>query len=233
VAVSEGVRRAAVERYGLATEKTLTLYNSFDVERIDRLMAEPLPAADQRRADCFEIVAAGRLHPQKGFMHLLDAIRQLVKKRGHVQIHLRILGTGAQEAELRDYLAEHALAPHVTLSGFCANPLPYFQQADLFCLSSLYEGLPNSLVEAMLCRVPVLATDCPSGPAEVLEGGRLGRLVPPANPRVLADAIEDSIRRHQAWKDLVPQAREHIERNFSPEAAMAKLEELLITVSRR
>jgi len=227
VGVSEGVRRAAANHYRLSESKTLTLYNSFDVERIDRLMVEPLPESDKRRGDRFEIVAAGRLHPQKSFVYQVDAIRQLVKERGHMQVHLRILGIGAQEAELQNYVAEQALAPYVTLTGFCANPLPYYRQADLFCLSSLYEGMPNALVEAMLCRVPVLATDCPSGPREVLADGRFGRLVPPANARAMADAIEDAIRRPDEWRAPVPEARAHIEREFSPQVAMKKLEELL------
>ncbi len=231
VAVSEGVRRAAIERYGLAEEKTLTLYNAFDVERIDRLMAEPLPEGEGRREGRFEIVAAGRLHPQKGFLVLLEAVRRLVKERGLTQIHLRILGTGGEEGALRAYVAEHSLSPQVTLAGFRSNPLPYFAQADLFCLSSLYEGMPNALVEAMLCRVPVLATDCPSGPGEVLEGGKWGRLVQPGDAGALAEAIEDVALRPAEWRRLVEGAREHIEREFSPEVAMGKLEELLVEVA--
>ena len=233
VAVSEGVRRAATTHYGLADEKTLTLYNAFDVERIDRLMAEKLPDGESRRPDQFEIVAAGRLHQQKGFLVLLDSVRRLVKELGLSQIHLRILGTGGQEGALRAYVAEHSLAGHVTLSGFRANPLPYFRQADLFCLSSLYEGMPNALVEAMLCRVPVLATDCPSGPGEVLEGGKWGRLVQPGDAGALAEAIEDAIRRPAEWRSLVAGARVRIERDFSSAVAMGKLEQLLAEVSGR
>jgi glycosyltransferase involved in cell wall biosynthesis len=234
VAVSEGVRKAAVERYGLAPDKTLTLYNFFDIERIDGLMAEPLPDEETRpNRERIEIVAAGRLHRQKGFLFLLEAVRDLVQNRGYRQIHLRILGTGPQQRELSDYVAEQALEPHVTLAGFRANPLPYFRQADLFCLSSLFEGMPNALVEAMLCRVPVLATDCPSGPGEVLDGGRLGRLVPPADSRALADAIEDAIVNRDRWQSLVGEGRRHIEQTFSAAAGIQRLEELLSSLVRR
>jgi len=232
VAVSEGVRKAAVEHYSVPPEKVVTIYNFFDIERIDRWMAEPLPPGETRDASRFEVVAAGRLHPQKGYSYLLQAIRDLAQNRGRRQIHLRILGTGDQERALSDYVAGHALQPNVTLAGFRANPLPYFRQADLFCLSSLYEGMPNALVEAMLCRVPVLATDCPSGPAEVLEGGRLGRLVKAADSRALADAIEDAMEHPEALQDRVPAARAYIERTFSPEAGMRQLEELLIAVAK-
>jgi len=227
LAVSHGVRQAAIDYYSLDPERTATQYNFFDIERIDRLMAEPLPPSEQKQPGRFEIVAAGRLHVQKGFADLLAAVRTLIHDRGLQQIHLRILGTGALEGELRSCIAHHNLHSHVTLAGFRPNPLSYFRQADLFCLPSLYEGLPNALVEAMLCRVPVLAADCPSGPREILLEGRLGRLIPPADPRALADAIEDALVHPEAWRQLAPAAREHIEQHFSPAAGIQALEALL------
>jgi len=237
VAVSEGVRKAAVHYYDLAPAKTLTLHNFFDIERVDRLAEEPLPP-DQARPNLaepaekrFEIVAAGRLHPQKGFEYLLKAVSELVHHRTRRQIHLRILGTGPLETTLRYWISLYRLEEYVTLAGFVSNPLPYFRQADLFCLSSLYEGMPNALVEAMLCRVPVLATDCPSGPAEILAGGKYGRLAPPANGRALADAIDDAIRNPQLWRKKVEPARAYIERTFSVEEGIRRLEDVLTRVA--
>jgi len=231
LAVSEGVRKAAASHYDLPPEKTLTVHNLFDIEKIDRLMAEPLPDGEARgNEEQFEIVAAGRLHPQKGFESLVEAIHDLVHKRGRYQTRLRILGTGPLQAALENYVAEHALKACVTLVGYRKNPLPYYRQADLFVLSSLYEGMPNALVEAMLCRVPVLATDCPSGPAEILYGGRLGRLVPPANAKQLADAMEDAMLAPDRWKARVASARSHIEKSFSAEAGIERLQSLLTSV---
>ncbi len=231
LAVSEGVRKTAIAHYGLTPEKVVTLNNFFDIERIDRLMAEPLPPEEARSGDDrFEIVAAGRLHPQKGFQYLLEAVHDLVHKRSRYQLRLRILGDGPLRGALEKYVADHALKASVSLPGYRENPLPYFRQADLFCLSSLYEGMPNALVEAMLCRVPVLATDCPSGPAELLYGGRLGRLVPPADSKRLADAIEDAMLNLDRWKIRAPSARTHIERSFSPEAGIERLEALLTSL---
>lgn len=232
VAVSNGVRDAAIAEYGLSRETTLTVPNFFEIERLDRLLAEPLPVGEARLNDGrFEIVTAGRLHPQKGFMFLLQAIDELVNRRGRRQIHLRILGTGLQHAALASYIARNTLGSHVTLAGFRANPLPYFRQADLFCLSSLYEGMPNALVEAMLCHVPVLATNCPSGPAEILEGGRYGRLVAPANALALAQGIEDAIDHRESWQRLVPAARQHIEADYSPIAGIQRLQQLMLTLA--
>jgi glycosyltransferase involved in cell wall biosynthesis len=234
VAVSEGVRSAAIAHYRLAAEKTLTIHNFFDIERVDRQMQESLPVGEARSpGERFELVAAGRLHPQKGLSYLLEAVRILVQERGRPQIHLRILGDGPLRAALAAFIAEHRLDRHVTLAGFRENPLPYFRQADLFCLSSLYEGMPNALVEAMLCRVPVLATDCPSGPREVLDGGRLGWLVPPADAAALAGAIDDAIANLDRWRALTPAARAHIEESFSPRAGIARLESLLSTLAPR
>jgi glycosyltransferase involved in cell wall biosynthesis len=232
VAVSEGIRKAAVYYYVLPPAKAMTLHNFFDIERIDALAAQPLPATETRReGEWFEIVASGRLHPQKGFIYLLEAIAELIHHRIRKQVQLRILGTGPLESALRDCVARLKLAGHVTLAGYVANPLPYYKQADLFCLSSLYEGMPNALVEAMLCQVPVLATDCPSGPGEILAGGRYGRLVPPANSKALADAIDDAVLNPQKWQKKAQPAREHIERAFSADEGIRRIEDLLAKVA--
>src|SRR5437763_852766 len=106
LAVSEGVRQAAIAHYGLSPDQTQTIYNFFDIERIDRLMEEPLPPSEQRLPDRFQIVAAGRLHPQKGFKYLLKATGELVENRGRSRIHLTILGAGPLERTLANYINE-------------------------------------------------------------------------------------------------------------------------------
>ena len=110
--------------------------------------------------------------------------------------------------------------------GRQANPLPLIRQADLFCLPSLFEGMPNALLEAMACRTPVLAADCPTGPREILDGGRFGCLVPPADPAALADAIEDAMLNHGRWRERVEAARRHVEEQYGPEQSLALLESL-------
>jgi glycosyltransferase involved in cell wall biosynthesis len=226
------VTDAAIARFGLDPAKTATFYNFFDIDRIDRLQNETLPTAPQKATGTFEVVASGRLHTQKGFSFLIQAVAELVHRRGRKQLQLRILGVGPLEAELKAQIGESELENHVTLAGFAHNPLPYYRQADLFCLSSLYEGMPNALVEAMLCRVPVLATDCPSGPREILEDGRLGQLVPPGDAAALADAIDDAIAHYPSWQERVASARAHIEEHFSPEAGIKRLEAMLEEVAR-
>jgi len=100
-----------------------------------------------------------------------------------------ILGEGAERAALEALVARHGLGSHVTLPGWVVNPYPLLMRSQLFVLSSRWEGLPTVLIEALFCGLPVVATDCPSGPDEILEGGRYGALVPVGNVDALAAAI--------------------------------------------
>jgi glycosyltransferase involved in cell wall biosynthesis len=119
------------------------------------------------------------------------------------------------------------LGRHVRLLGFQANPLCFLRAADLYCLSSRYEGMPNALVEAILCGTPVIATDCQSGPREILQEGALGRLVPAESPQALAEAIADAIAHPSEWKSLAPIARKQVEDRFSLPAGMDRLSKIL------
>ena len=109
-------------------------------------------------------------------------------------LRLLILGDGKQRGELLRLAARLGVADDVALPGFVLNPYVYMRRAGLFVLSSLWEGFGNVLVEAMACGTPVVATDCPSGPAEILGGGKYGPLVPIGNDVVLAEAIEETLR---------------------------------------
>lgn len=223
VAVSEGVRLALLDFYDLEPALVQTLYNPINLERIDRLCAEEmLPLA----ADCFHIVCCGRLHPQKGFACLIEAARTLVQERGMDQLRFHILGEGPARAELTEQIEQGGLTETVQLVGFQENPFPYYRQAQLFCLSSLYEGFGLVLAEAMACRIPVLATDCPSGPAEILAGGEFGHLIPPGDATSLADGISDAVAQYPDWQALVPAARKRVEDLFGYETVMQQLEAL-------
>ena len=136
------------------------------------------------------VVAAGRLHPQKGFDLLLDAVR-LINDRSPCR--LIILGEGPERVALTQLADQYGLSDRVDLPGFVNNPFAIMARASVFVLSSRWEALPTVLIEAMACGAPVIATDCPTGPREILEDGQWGRLVPPANPRALAKAIEQTL----------------------------------------
>lgn len=132
------------------------------------------------------LVAAGRLAPWKGFADLIDAIALVSAQR---PVRLLILGDGPLRTDLQQRIASHGLEHAVQLKGYVENPLKYFAHADIFALSSHVEGLPNVLVEAMMCGCTPVATDCPTGPREVLDDGRYGYLVKPHDPRDIADGI--------------------------------------------
>lgn len=132
------------------------------------------------------IVVAGRLERQKDFPTLIRAFAQV---RGERPCRLLILGDGGGRARLQALSAELGITADVDLPGFQANPYPFLARADLFVLSSRWEGSPNVLTEALALGTPVVATDCPSGPHELLDGGRYGPLVPVGDVAALGKAV--------------------------------------------
>jgi glycosyltransferase involved in cell wall biosynthesis len=137
------------------------------------------------------ILGVGRLVAQKGFCVLL---RAFAKVRASTACRLIILGEGGLRRELESLVQELNLSADVALPGFVDNPFPWMKRASLFVLSSEFEGLPNALIQAMACGTPVVSTNCPSGPSEILEGGRFGRLVPVGDEAALAGAMLAALR---------------------------------------
>lgn len=152
-----------------------------DIESVAN-MEPPLPLLERQP----RVLAMGRLTAQKGFDVLLRAYAGLsAEQRGQ----LMILGDGAEREALLAQAAELGIQDEFSLPGFVENPLPILKAADLFVLSSRWEGFGNALVEAMALGVPVVACDCPSGPAEILEAGKLGPLVPVDDVDALREAM--------------------------------------------
>ena len=221
IAVSEGVREGLIDFFGLPTSKVITCPNLFDIEQIDELSSAPF---DDYAPDRFEIVSVGRLSPEKGHIHLLRAIEALVGT-GLSQIRLWLVGNGPAEDELRAFVKDRQLEDFVCFAGYQANPLPFVKHAQLFCLPSLSEGMPNALVEAMVCQTPVIASDCPSGPREILgDDNEFGMLVPPGNANAIADAIATIISDYPASLAKTAAARQHIINNYALEHGLRRLE---------
>ena len=137
------------------------------------------------------LLGAGGLRRQKDFATLVAAFARVRQER---DARLVILGGGHLEKELWAQARALGVAEHVMMPGFVENPYPWMAQADLFVLSSLWEGSPNVLTEALALGTPVVATDCPSGPREILQGGQFGPLVPPGQPDAMAQGILDALR---------------------------------------
>jgi len=186
VAVSMGVADDLANSIGLPRAKVRVIYNPVVTQALlsssrDRPVhpwfADGAPPV---------VLAAGRLEAEKDFECLIRAFSLL---HGARTVRLMIVGEGSQRPALERLVAELGLSADVELPGFVAEPYPYMRHAALFVQSSRTEGLPGALIEAMACGTPVVSTDCPSGPAEILEHGRWGRLVPVGDVETLAVAM--------------------------------------------
>ncbi|MGV3571589.1 MAG: glycosyltransferase [Ramlibacter sp.] len=186
VAVSDGVAEDMLRHIPLRRDRVCTIYNPVVDDRL-RALAQAEPAHPWLRArDRPVILAAGRLVPQKDFALLVRAFALL---RAGRPARLVILGDGAEREALLALAVQCGVGDDVALPGFDANPFAAMRAASVFVLSSRFEGLPGVLVQAMACGTRVVSTDCPSGPREVLEGGRWGALVPVGDVAALASAI--------------------------------------------
>jgi glycosyltransferase involved in cell wall biosynthesis len=146
------------------------------------------PWFEDRRAPV--IVSAGRLVESKGWIDLLRAHAQIRARR---EAKLIIIGEGSYRAALEAEVKRLGLQEDVALPGFQSNPFSFMNHANVFAFASHFEGLPNALVQAMSFGTPIVSTDCKSGPAEILEGGAWGTLVPVKDAGALAQAIERSL----------------------------------------
>lgn len=137
------------------------------------------------------VISAGTLSPRKGFPDLVAAFDTLVKDGR--DIRLVIFGEGRQRAELEQQVRAAGLEDRVSLPGKIANPLRYLARSEVFVLTSSFEGLPNALIEAMICGCPLVSTNCPSGPDEILDQGRYGKIVPVGDVAAIARAIGEQL----------------------------------------
>lgn len=218
--------------YDLRPEQVAVLSNGFDFNQISELATHQTDLQDHAN-ETFHIVAAGRLEECKGIDILLDALNELVNVRGQTDIALSVAGQGSCETQLTQLVDQHCLEEVVRFVGFCSNPYPLIQSADLFCLTSRYEGMPNVIVEAMSLGVPVLATDCPEGPRDILQDGMLGTLVPHLDTQAIADGIERAIKADPARAARTNQAEESVQSRFGIGPTTRALEELLTLAARR
>ena len=165
----------------------------------------------------------GRLHSEKGFDRLLHAF---ARADGAGQgWRLVILGEGSERAALESLAQQLGIEASVSLVGRVREPASVLRQSDLFVLSSRYEGFPNALLEAMAAGLPVVATDCPSGPRHIIRHGVDGLLVPPDDTDALAGAIRYLLGDDQTRQAFAERATEVIER-FGVDQVMAQWEQL-------
>jgi glycosyltransferase involved in cell wall biosynthesis len=190
VAVSKGVAVDLVQVTGLPQERVRVIYNPIVTPAMQAKACEPLDDAWLNPSEPPVILAVGRLSVQKDFASL---IRAFARVRQSSLARLLILGEGEERSHLETLVRRLGLLNDVRMPGFVPNPYPYMCRADLFVLSSRWEGLPGVLIEALYCGTPLVATDCPSGPREILADGRYGTLVPVGDQDAMVQAILDSL----------------------------------------
>ena len=186
VAVSEGVADDLAHRTGIPRHRIDVIYNPV-------LMPGLLPAASAQPphpwfedTSCPVVLGVGRLTHQKNFPALVDAFALVKRDRA---ARLVILGEGPERPAIEARIRRHGLDDSVALPGFVDNPYAYMARAGVLALSSHWEGLPTVLIESLAVGTPVVSTDCPSGPREILRDGTLGTLVPTGDVSALASAI--------------------------------------------
>lgn len=186
IAVSSGVADNLQKLAGLPASRIHTVYNGVLLNDIARQCAEPIEHPWFAPGSAPVILAVGRLVEKKDYPTLLRAFAQV---RRQIDARLVILGEGPDRAALERLCADLGLDDFVDLAGRKTNPFAYLARAALYVLSSTFEGMPSAPIEALACGCPVVSTDCPSGPSEILENGRFGRLVPVGDVAALADAM--------------------------------------------
>jgi glycosyltransferase involved in cell wall biosynthesis len=215
VAISQDAARDLEKFARLSANSVNAIYNPCDVafiqQRATEAVSHPWFLCDKEQPI---IIAIGRLTEQKDYSTLLHAFAQV---RLRIHARLLILGEGEQRNHLEALAQSLGLGTdELSMPGFVKNPFAYLAHADLFVLSSRWEGLANVLIEAMACGTPVVSTDCPSGPREILEGGRWGSLVPVGDIDALAHAIKTVL---STPRSSLPNVRKRAE-DFSPDRAL-------------
>lgn len=223
IAVSDAVGEDYVRWCGCPREKVVTVYNPIVDEKLFE-NARVLPEHPWLTPDRTwkTLVLAGRLSYPKNHPLMLRAL-ELLNRRGDYRLIL--LGDGELRQELTGQIREMGLEERVELVGYVKNPCGYMAAADCLVMSSRYEGLPTVLVEGLACGCRIVSTDCPSGPREILQGGKYGILVPVEDPTALAEGILEALKKEPDRALLQARAMD-----FTVEKATEAFERTLLAV---
>ncbi len=213
VAVSEGVAQDVRRITGLSVARVPVIRNPVVTADLLSSARQPVDHPWFRHGEPPVILGVGRLTRQKDFPTLVRAFARLRRAR---PCRLFILGEGRQRAQLQALTETLGVAADVHLAGAVSNPYAYLRRAGLFVLASMWEGSPNALTEALALGTPVVATDCPSGPREILADGRYGPLVPVGESEALARAMAAVLER-----PLAPQRLQEAATGYTVEASTA------------
>ena len=191
LAPSQGVANDLIKYYKISAKQIFVIPNPIDFDLINTLALEEPTFKVIMDRNIPIVIGVGRLTPQKDFTTLIRAFSLVVES---IDSHLIILGEGVEREYLLGLAKSLNLEDHVSMPGLVENPFAIMKTSSLYVLSSRWEGLPNTLLQSLALGLPVVATDCPSGPREILQGGRFGRLVPVGDIEAMAHAIVFGLR---------------------------------------
>jgi glycosyltransferase involved in cell wall biosynthesis len=199
IAVSQGVAEDFCQLTGLPRQAVTVIHNPVVTPALQALAGQALSHPWFSPDTPPVVLSVGRLEEQKNIPLLIEAFEQA---RAQIPCRLVLIGDGTHRASIESRVASSAYAEDIALLGHQDNPFNYMRQAAVFVLSSRWEGFGNVLAEAMATGTPVVSTDCPSGPREVLDNGRFGTLVPMDDVAALAAAIVDTLHSPTAAETL-------------------------------
>ena len=191
VAICDAVKINLIESGYTSASKVVVIYNPVINEKFRIAEAEVIEHPFFN-SNVPVYISVARLAPAKNFPLLIEAFSLVLKKR---DARLIIIGEGGERKKLEKLIGEFDLQEKIFLTGEIVNPYPWMRKANTYVLSSLYEGLPNALIEGMACGLQLVSVDCPGGSKEILEDGKCGRLVKINDPQLLADAMIESLDR--------------------------------------
>ena len=222
--VSKSIARVLEEDFNIKSEKIKTIYNPIMLNKIkDKCQKEiKHPFFEDERAQI--IISVGRLTEQKRLDRLLRAF-SFVRKREN-RVYLIIVGDGELRKELENLSSELRVDKWTDFVGFQSNPYAWIHKANIFVLSSDFEGFPNVVLESMACGTPVISTDCPSGPSEIIVNGQSGILVLTEDEKALAEAILKLLRNETLRRRISEEAKRRVEA-FRIEKILPQYEEVM------
>ena len=219
ITVSESAAQE-LELHGVPQKKIKVIYNPVLTPDLAVLADEKIDLSWFNPAVPV-VLAVGRFTAQKDFETLIRAFATVRKQR---LVKLLILGDGPEKAHLDRLIAELDLKSDVIMPGFMKNPYPYFKHSNMFVLSSRWEGLPTVLIEALALGLPIVSTDCPSGPREILNAGKLGRLVAVGDHTAMSAAMLQTL--NNPW----PKPSADDLENFTAATAVTKYEQVIFAL---
>jgi glycosyltransferase involved in cell wall biosynthesis len=227
IAVSRIVKR----RFSwLKKDKVVTIYNGVDTQKFSPcLVQDDLRKKFNINSEDIVIGTVGRLSPEKGLEYLISAIREVVN--AYPQTKVLIVGDGDEKycLSLQEKVKDLELSSHIIFVGFYEDIPQILRCLDIFSLPSLFEAFNRSLLEAMACGLPVVATAV-GGNVEIVQDGVNGLLVPAGNPDALASAIAELLKDKEKARKMGREGKRHVEENFSIEKNVKRIEKLYLQI---